>query len=154
MKSAILKIILFSLVFIQAGCEITFKKKSNQGVTPSTEQDEEGRHIPQNDEVKTTPFSTAGFNNNDTQLITSFYSNANNAVVRKDMISHTQLSKRQDNNIRVNKIIPRDVQVVPLPLNLETSLSPIALHQLRVQIGKYVVVMNVKSRLIVAIIKI
>ena len=158
MHSDILKISLFFCIIFQSACDITFKKKSSDELmTPGVINEHNMNNALQakkDKKDKKIVHSNAGFNNNDAKIITSFYSNANNAIIRKDMIMHTELSKKQEKSIRVNKIIPRDIQVVPLPINLEKSLSPLALHLIRVQIGSYVVVMNVKNRMILAMINI
>jgi len=74
--------------------------------------------------------------------------------IRKDMISHTKISKRQAEKLKIGRIIPREIQVMPLPIALEKILPSLSLHVIRVQVGTRVILMNVKSRQILDIIKI
>ena len=70
------------------------------------------------------------------------------------MVTHSHVSNKQEEKLVINAFIPGDVQVIPLPLKLEQKLSSLPMHLIRVQVGKQVIIMNVKSRQILDIIKI
>ena len=146
MNSQILKLVLLSCVVFLASCDVTFKRKSadaapvNMGSHKKAKSDKtEGK---------------VAFNRKDLHIINSYYEDNSNAVIRKDMMTHTELSKEQNKKLVIGNVIPRDVQVIPLPLKLERILSSLPLHFLRVQAGEKVILMNVKSRKIIDVIKI
>ena len=146
MNTLILKLVLLSCVVFFAGCDVTFKRKSTDTNTANI-----GKHkknIINKNESKT------AFNKKDSHIIISYYTDSSNATIRKDMMTHTVLSKVQNSKLIVGNLIPRNVQVIPLPLKLERILSALPLDFLRVQVGKKVILMNVKSRLILDVIKI
>ena len=152
MNSQILKIVLLMSVILQAGCEITFKRKSS-----NTESAQSGMISDKNQPIKEQSSNSSSEKKSlskNFKIISLYYSNPVNATVRKDMITHTSISKKQENKLVVGKIIDRDIQVMPLPLELERILSPLPLHVIRVQVGMRIILMNVKTRRILEIIKI
>ncbi|GMR15932.1 MAG: hypothetical protein BMS9Abin31_0229 [Gammaproteobacteria bacterium] len=147
MNSQILKLVILASLVFYAGCDITLKrkdKKTSDAHAAMSEQKSKKKSIS----------SEVVFSKKDSNIIASFYSNTANSIIRKNMIRHTNISRKQQKKLVVGKIIPRDFQVMPLPLKLERALSTLNLHLLRVQVGANVVLMNVKSRLILDIIKI
>jgi len=148
MNSQILKLILLSCLILQSGCDITFKRK----VTPNEATSVEMSPDEKKSDKKVLLKRTVG--NKDSDIIISYYADAANATIRKDMITHTEVSKKQAKKLVVGKIIPRDIQIMPLPLALERILSALPLDVIRVQVGTRVILMNVKSRLILEVINI
>ena len=151
MNVHILKLIIISCLVFQTACGITFKRKNNSN-TPYSQPNQ--KSISVNDKIEKSVKSGTLFSKKDAQLITSFYSDNANSIVRQDMIANTKVSSKNEKELIVNEVIPRDIQVIPLALNLEKSLSSLPLHVLRVHVGNYVILMNVKSRRILDIIKI
>lgn len=149
MKLRIVKFILIGCLIFQLGCALTLKRK-NQSVMASTTA--EMKKMGVNSKIKAAKKSAVL--SHDATVITAYYLDVANAIIRKDMISHTRLSKKQKKKLVVGKILERDIQVVPLPLNLEKILSSLPLHLIRVQVGEHVILMNVKSRQILEVIKI
>jgi len=156
MNSTLLKLTLLSVLIFQAGCDITFKRKVDKAKNPPVVIDEQLRVIKKTSEnnEKERIKSTHAFTENDLNTIISYYSNKTNSVVREDMIKHTTISKQQAEKIVVNEFVPRDIQVMPLPLKLNRKLSALPLDKLRVQVGTNIILMNVKTRKILAVIKI
>ena len=148
MKSQILKLVLLSCVVFLASCDVTFKRKSADADTIPVSMGKHKKSISNKSERK------VAFNRKDLHIINSYYADNSNAIIRKDMMMHTELSKEQNNKLVIGNLIPRDVQVIPLPLKLERILSALPLHFLRVQVGEKVILMNVKSRKILDVIKI
>ncbi|MCW8899436.1 MAG: hypothetical protein OQK75_07510 [Gammaproteobacteria bacterium] len=154
MNSIALKLIVLTCLIFQSGCGITFKRKTTQETETPVEMMVSTK-IPLKDNTdKETTETNRLFSKKDLHLITAYYSDKANAIIREDMIKHTKTSEKQANKLSVNEFIPRDVQVIPLPLQLEKSLSSLPLHLLRVQVDTRIVIMNVKSRQILDIIKI
>ena len=148
MKSQILKLVVLSCVVFLTSCDITFKRKN-------TDADAIPVNIGKHKNGKSNKIeSKIAFNRKDTHIIKTYYDDDSNAAIRKDMIAHTKSSKRQNSSIVIGNLIPRDVQVIPLPLKLERILSALPLQLLRVQVGENVILMNVKSRKILDVIKI
>ena len=164
MKSQTIKLILLSCLVFQAGCDLTLKRKNKKDkvmAPASLSQIEtnqaESNKTKMNSKVKKTSKSSMVkkvMRNNSSNIIISYYSDAANAIIRKDMISHTEISKNQALKLKIGKIIPREIQVIPLPLALEKRLPSLSLHVIRVQVGTRVILMDVKSRRILDIIKI
>ena len=148
MKSQILKLVLLSCVVFLASCDVTFKRKNSDADAIPVNMGTHKKNISKKTESKT------AFNKKDSQIINSYYADNSNATIRKDMITHTELSKKQNNKLVTGNLIPRDVQVIPLPLKLERILSELPLQLLRVQVGEKVILMDVKSRNILDVIKI
>ena len=148
MKSQILKLVVLSFVVLLAGCDITFKRKSTNADAAPVNMGKYKVSVSNKKERK------PAFNKKDSHIIKKYYDDTSNATIRNDMILHTKLSKNQNNNIVIGNLVPRDVQVIPLPLKLERILSALPLQLLRVQVGEKVVLMNVKSRKILDVIKI
>lgn len=144
-----LKLILLSGLILIAGCDITFKRKSKSVTASQVEITQ-----PEKDTKDENNKSELSFRSKDTQLIKLYYSDKANAAILKDMSTHTRLSKKQANKLTESKHIANNIQVMPLPLELERMLSPLPRYALRVQIGKRVILMNVNSRRILDIIKI
>ena len=147
MISQILKLALVSSLVVQFGCDITFKRKSEE--KPSSYV------AVKNIKNKTVKIKNSdAFSRKDARIISSYYKDDVNEIIKKDMITHSKISKKDEEKLVVGKIIPRHIQVIPLPLKLESALSSISLNMLRVQVGKYIILMNVKTRKILGIIKI
>ncbi len=159
MNSHLLKLVLLASFVFHTGCELTLKRK-NQKTTDtqaamSEHKDKSDKSILLKEKNKKKSVSTkAVLSKQDSTIIASFYSNTENSIIRKNMIRLTNISQKQQKKLVVGKIIPHDFQVIPLPLKLERALSTLNLHLLRVQVGAKVILMNVKSRLILDIIKI
>jgi hypothetical protein len=147
MNSHLLKLILLSCIIIQVSCGITFKRKS---VNNEDAMVETSKSMDATQKI----VSRALFSKKDTETIALYYSDLANEIIRRGMIRHTTLSKKQKKNLTAGKFIPVDIQVIPLPLTLERTLSSLSLHYLRVQVGTYVILMNAKSRKILDIITI
>ena len=148
MNSQIIKLVILIGVIFLTGCDITFKRKSTDAdLAPVSMEKNKGN-------VSNKKESKAAFNRKDSHIIKSYYADNSNAIIKKDMITHTGLSKKQNNMLIKGHLIPRDIQVIPLPLKLERILSALPLQLLRVQVGEKVILMNVKSRKILDIIKI
>jgi len=146
MNLQILKLLLLISIILQAGCAITFKRHSTNDAGAKVKVSKEQPNI--NETVKNKIWEK------DFRIIETYYADTANASIRKDMISHTKINKKQQKNLLVGEVIPRDIQVMPLPLILERRLSDLPLDVIRVQVGTHVILMNVKSRRIVDIIKI
>lgn len=147
MNSQIVKLIILSCLLFQSGCDITFKKQATNKAV-SFEKSKDNKKTDKNVSEK----SNVG--NKDFDIIISYYSDKANANIRKDIITHTEISEQQAKKLVVGKIIPREIQVMPLPLALERILTRLPLHVIRVQVGTRVIYMYVKSRKILEIIKI
>lgn len=164
MKSQTIKLIILICLVFQAGCDLTLKRKDKKHqMTGPIQKNQVGSNQAESNQMKLNPkdkkTSKASIvkkvmRNNDSNIIVSYYSDAANAIIRKDMISHTEISKKQAEKLKVGKIIPREIQVMPLPIALEKKLPSLSLHVIRVQIGTRVILMDVKSRRILDIIKI
>lgn len=151
--------LIFCLVFT-SGCEITFKRKTK----PEEKQDKavvmekkiSEDKMEKNSSMAKRPASALKvlFSKKDADLITVYYTSEENAIIRRNMIRHSAVNKEQQKQIQVGKIIPRDFQVIPLPLKLERALSTLDLRYIRVQLGANIILMNVKTRQILDIIKI
>lgn len=147
MASQIIKLALVGCIVFQFGCDITFKRKSD---------DKSSAYVAvKNIKNKTVKIKyNDGFSSKDSRIISSYYKDVANAIIRKDMITHSNISKKEQKKLVIGKIIPRHIQVIPLPLKLERDLSSVPLKMLRVQVGKNIILMNVKTRQILGVIKI
>lgn len=155
MKSTILKLMLFSCIIFQVSCDITFKRKVKKEVEDALIIiDEQLKSTKKTDKDKVVLKSGSAFSNSDLKIIASYYLDKTNSKIRKDMIMHTKISREQIKKLVVDEYVPKDVQVMPLPLKLNRKLSTLPLDILRVQIGTHVILMNVKTRRILDIIKI
>ena len=150
MSSQIIKLVILSTVIFLTACDITFKRKGTDvdAIPVNMEKQNKGKIS-----IKSKTVNKGVFNKKDSHIINSFYADNSNEKIRKDMIMQTKLSKEQNSKLVIGNIIPRDVQVIPLPLKLERILSALPLQYLRVQIGENVILMNVKSRKISDLIK-
>ncbi len=148
MISKILKLMLFICIIFQVSCDISFKRK----VAVSDDTKVKMAAIKKKTYIESKHKEL--FNKNDSQAITSYYSDKSNSTIINDMVIHTSVSKKQNSKLVVGKLIPRDIQVMPLPLKLERALSSLPIQLIRVQVGTKVILMNVKSRKILDIIKI
>ena len=154
MNSSLLKLILFSCIIFQTSCDITFKRKVEKEKKAPVVIDEQLKSSIKVNGNKETGKSTNKFTKNDSELISSYYLDKTNSIIRKDMIMHTKISREQTKKLVVDEYVPGDVQVMPLPLKLNRKLSFLPLDKLRVQIGTRVILMNVKTRQILDVIKI
>ena len=174
MNSYWLRLILLSCLVIQTGCDITFKRKSEsessgaearksksdqdlKDKTASKEKKETEKKsvvISKKADDKKPGKSRAIFSRNDEKLITLYYTDEGNAKILDDMVKHTWITKKRAKKLTTTERIPNDVQVMPLPLELEKILSPLPRYAIRVQIGKRVIIMDIKSRRILDVIKI
>lgn len=157
MNANIFKLILLVCIIFQVSCGVTFKRKTT--ATAQHEMSESNykakEHVPLNDDEKKEAVKDGElFNENDSQIIASYYANISNTIIRQNMIAQTKTSKDEENKLVAGEYIPRTTQVIPLPLSLERMLSSLPLHVLRVHVGSNVILMNVKSRRILDIIKI
>ena len=120
MNSLLLKVLIITCLILQYGCAIKFKRKTPQTADKPVEVIQfeklsaKAKNVDEKDKVK----SPDKFTERDSQLITSYYLDKSNQVIRQDMIAHTKLSPKQEDKLVVNEYIPRDVQVIPLPLKL------------------------------------
>lgn len=154
MSSTILKLILFSCIIFQVSCDIAFKRKVKKEPEVPVVIDEQLQTSKKAKVNKDTVESGNTFTKNDSRIITSYYLDKTNSAIRKDMIRQTKVSKEQIKKLIVDKHVPRDVQVMPLPLKLNRKLSELSLDKLRVQIGTRVILMKVQTRRILDIINI
>lgn len=158
MSSRVIVILLMTTLFFQQGCDVTFKRKSSADSDTKDKMDKRTRDsINLNDSIdseKVNNKSGAHFSKQDSQIIVGFYKDKANSQIRKDMSMHSKLSKKQKNKLVIGGLLNRDIQVMPLPLKLQSILSSLPLNFLRVQVGEQVILMNVKSRQILDIIKI
>jgi len=154
MNSLALKVLIIGCLVFQYGCGIKFKRKSPQVTEKPVEMIQYEKQTSKDVITKDKAKSPDKFTEKDTHLISSYYADKANQVIRQDMVAHTRLSQKQEEKLVVNEYIPRDLQVIPLPLTLERKLSSLPLHLIRVHIGKRIIIMNVKSRQILDIIKI
>ena len=146
MNSHLIKIILISCLIFQTGCGIKFKRKLSNNVDTKVAVKENNLHSSETVKDKKSIKSEIFFSKKDSHIITRYYSDMANAIIRKEMIRHSIISKKQEKKLVSGEIIPRDIQIIPLPLKLERRLSSLPLNVLRVQIGTHVILMNVKSR--------
>ncbi len=152
--------VLFASLIFNTGCNITFKRKAKQ--MDKVESSEMlGKKLAsdkvvssKDKDMKPASALKVMFSRKDADTIASYYLNPENAIIRRNMIRHSSVTKKQQKKLVIGKIIPRDFQVIPLPLKLERALSPLDLYYIRVQVGANVVLMNVKSRLVLDIITI
>ena len=155
MNSTVLKLIILSCLIFQMGCGLKFKRKTTQPQDAQVEMVDykklSSKDAPVEDDTKDTPFR---FTTKDSQLITLYFKDKTNAIIRHDMMMSTQVSKKQEKSLVVGEYITREIQVMPLPLTLERMLSSLSLDLLRVQVANNVILMHVKSRKILDIIKI
>ena len=154
MNSTVLKLIILSCLIFQMGCGLKLKRKVTQPQDNQVEMLEHKALLSK--EVSADESSESGprFGEKDSQLISLYFKDKTNAIVRHDMMMSTQVSKQQEKTLVVGEFIARGIQVMPLPLKLERMLSSLSLHLLRVQVADNVILMNVKSRKILDIIKI
>ncbi len=146
MMLKIFKLILLSSFILQTSCEITFKRK-NMGDDFSktiTNNLVPNKKLSKEEKKRIKDFS----------IISKYYSDAANTTIRNEMITHTEISKKQEKQLIVDKIISRDIQVMPLPIELERMLSNLTLNHIRVQAGVHIILMDVKTRRIIYLIKI
>lgn len=153
MNSKLIKLILLSCLVLMVGCKLTLKQKDKSNNMDSEKMSSHEIHNKDNN-IASNPSSTRIMNRTELNIIIAYYSDDANAIIRKDMISHSQISKAQAKLLQVGKIIPREIQVIPLPLELEKRLPSLLLNVIRVQVGTRVILMDVKSRRILDIIKI
>ena len=148
-----LKIILLSCLIMQAGCNITLKKKtgSDKRAHPSKVM------LKRNAEAKRKKIQEAiprvGFPSSDRTLIELYFKNKGNESIFNNMVKQREVTKKTDKKLTVSNVIPNNIQVSPLPLDLEKTLSLAPSHMLRVQAGRNIILMYVKTRKIVDIIK-
>jgi len=137
MNSFILKIILLIFLVMQAGCDMSFKRKYNVN-----EQLDNGK------EKSDTVFSEP-----EKEIIRTYFKDRSNNRILHYAIKRSPISKKQSAKLVVSNYIPRDIQVVPLPIRLDNKLRQIPLSLLRVQVGKNIILMKVNSRKILDIVK-
>ena len=140
-------LLLFSLIF-QYGCDISLKRKN----TPQAMDSVGMNRVDSKSANK--KIEKKKIYRHDFKIINSFYLDKENKIIREDMIKHTVISKKQEKNLQVGNVIPRDILALPLPIELEKRLPAIPLNTIRVQVGRYIILMNVKSREIIDVFKI
>lgn len=148
MNTQSVKLLLLCCLIFQLGCDISLKRKNKSHMIDSVKMNSNDKKSSDKVEYKEI------IKRRNFKIINSFYLDAENAIIREDMISHTQLSKKQEKNLQIGKIIPREILALPLPLELEKRLPSLPLHVIRLQVAKYVILMNVKSREILELLKI
>lgn len=155
MNTHYIKIILIGCLIFQLGCSgIKFKRKASASTVSKHEiKGAQAKSSATDDKQDKRKYGTY-FSKKDAEIISLFYSNVANALIRKEMIRHTTISRKQEKNLIAGKIIPHELQVVPLPLKLHKQLSSLPLDVLRVQVGTRVILMQVKSRKILDLITI
>jgi hypothetical protein len=151
MKSFTLVVCLIAGLLLQSGCKIALKRKSDPGA--ATQSSEMSRAAEKDSKSSKDKKTARVFTQRDTKLIALYYSNEGNAQVLDDIVKQTSVSSEVQDKLKINQIIPNGVQVVPLPLELEKMLSPLSGYDLRVQVGKRVMIMDIKSRRILDVIK-
>ena len=151
MKSFSLVIGLIAGLLLQSGCNITFKRNSNQDdVAQSSEISAASKMYSKSSQEK---IPLHAFTHRDIKLIALYYSKEGNAQALSDIIKQTSVNSKIQSKLKKNEIIPNDVLVIPLPLGLEKILSPLSGYELRVQVGKRVMLIDIKSRRILDVIK-
>ena len=155
MNSLLIKLLLLTCIVLQQGCGLKFKRKAVDNNMNQIKVSEAKIVNLSENNIKTPSIKNGYvFNKNDMHIIKTYYTDVANEMIRQDMISHTELSKKQNSTLVSGAIISRNIQVMPLPLKLENRLSSLSLNVLRVQIGEKIILMNVKSRKILDIINI
>ena len=138
---------------MQAGCNITLKKKtgSDNRVHPSKVMLKRNSEYNQKKAQEAIP--RVGFSTSDRALIKLYFKNEGNKSIFNNMVNQREVSSKQDKTLIVSNAIPNNIQTSPLPLDLDKTLSIAPSHMLRVQVGRNIILMNVKTRKIVDIIK-
>jgi len=186
MNSFMLKIILLICLVLQAGCDITFKRKYNKNDSLKKAKTEQkivsgkkskkvtAEKISSVKEVKVEkktvkkekeiidltgskknikPKRYSAFTKSEKKIIRTYFKGRANNRILHYAIKRSPISKKQDKKLRVSSYIPSDIQIVPLPLELDNMLRQIPLSMLRVQVGKNIILMKVNSREILDIVK-
>ncbi|MFK5913093.1 MAG: hypothetical protein QM484_01865 [Woeseiaceae bacterium] len=148
----ILKLLLLSSLLLQASCDIMFKRKNMPAVI-ETKNISLDKVKKENQSISKSPIHHVQ-KKRDIEIISSYYADPSNEMIRKNMISYTSITKKEQAKLVVGKIISRELQVVPLPLILERDLSSLPLNMIRVQVGANIILMNVKTRQILDLVKI
>ena len=183
MNSFIAKIVLLVFLVIQAGCDITFKKKYNRGEEFNKEKAEQRAKSVKKvtaekissvkefqveekfveEETKEEELSASKenikekshitFTDLEKEIIRTYFNDRANNRILHYAVKRSPISKKQNEKLRVFNYIPSDIQIVPLPIRLDNKLSQIPLSLLRVQVGKNIILMKVNSRKILDIVK-
>ena len=154
MKSYKLPLLILSGIIFISGCDISFKRISPAAVdTQNQTNSENSETLVKDQPAQKTLKNKTSFGDTDSKLIARYYSDVSNETILQNIINQTHITKKQANKLVVAERIPHNTQVMPLPLELENLLSPLPQHVLRIQIGKYVILMDVKSRQIHDVIK-
>ena len=148
MNIQLVKLLLLCSLIFQFGCDISLKRKNNHQSMDSVDMNRADNQSANKKAAKKKILR------HDFKIINSFYLNKENKIIREDMIKHTVISKKQEKNFQIGEVIPRDVLALPLPIELEKRLPAVPLHTIRVQVGRYIILMNVKSREIIDVFKI
>ncbi len=135
--------LLLSAVFLLSACNITFKRKS------APKKDEARVLVKTKDGKK----MFIGFPVKDIAAIRLYFKDKAHAQILSDMQSYMKLTKKQKKQLKKNNILSSDIQVMPLPLELERKLVKLPVSQLRVMVGNYVLLLQVKSRRILELIE-
>lgn len=93
------------------------------------------------------------FTKSEKEIIRTYFKDRANNTILHYAIKRSPISKKQNKKLRVSNYIPSDVQIVPLPMELDNMLRQIPLSLLRVQVGKNIILMKVNSRKILDIVK-
>lgn len=152
------KCIVFISLALLTGCDIAFKRKSESNPDYQAEMRKQISEDEINDKKtnsnKSEPVKArAIFSQRDTKLIKLYYGDVNKSSMLRDMVKHTWVTEKQAKTLTVTARISNDIQVVPLPLELEKLLSLLPRYSIRVQVGKNVIIMDIKSRRIIDIVK-
>ncbi len=143
MRLTLLIAFLLAGFVLQAGCKITFKRKNMQ--QDNVVVNEKG----EKEEIRSDRFSSK-----DKKTISNYFQREAHKVIREDMLAYTKISNKQKARLVRDEVIPRDIQVMPLPLELNRKLSELPVSMLRVMVADRVILMNVKTRRILDVFKI
>ena len=160
MNSYGLRFILLCLLLTQAGCDITLKKKYSEKGNTTIENTKMGHKViikkkapgmiqkeyEQREVLK-------AFTRKDKAIITAYYKNNEATAILHYANKHSPLDKKQEKELLISKSIPQNIQLIPLPLDLDKHLTEIPASVLRVQVSNNIILMDVRTRNIIDIIK-
>lgn len=146
MNSYKINLSILSCLIIISGCDISLKRKNTAAADSKVAMSHTVIESKVKSSSNTSVNAKASFSKMDSKLIALYYADESNAIILNDMAKQTFVSKKQAKKLVVSKNISNKIQVIPLPLELEKILSPLPRYTLRVQVGKRVILMDVKSR--------
>ena len=163
--------VLLPALLALTACDITFKRKSASAMTEQTDKQQQTdknskqgktadgkkdakKPEQKNKDSKPPVMTGKNFTAQDKELIQNYFKNVNNARVFHEAAELTRLDSKRKESLKVNTILSADIQVIPLPLELERGLSTLNSNMIRVQVENLVILMDLGTRRIVEIIKI